>query len=465
MATTGSSLRRRLLFQLLLIAALLAVASYFAVRTVADGAAEATQDNILGASVIAISDQLTSEGAEISVDIPYSAFSMLGSISEDSVFYRVVSEAQTITGYDALPMPLSSQYEDMTTAPVYYTAQFQNEEVRVAALQRSVTVDSRSLPVTVLVAQTRSGQAAIAGRVAQLAAGLGIGFFVIAGALSWLATQSALKPLRRVVEAVERRGPSDLRAMTYQTPRELAPLVASLNGFMARLHSAIDRTESFITEAAHHVRTPLATVRTNAEIALRHAETEDNRHSLRSVIRAVEESTRSADQLLDHALVAYRTDKMASETFDLQAVVDDVVRSMTVVAELKDVTLSLERAEPTILDGDRAMVESAVRNIIDNAIKYSPADSQVQVSLVSDAHPEHEATFTLTVEDTGRGLDGQTVQTLRKRFSRGNNVGDVVGSGLGLTIVEEVARRHNGRFTLTDRSGGGAVAQLELPAS
>ena len=101
----NSSLRRRLLIQLLLVAALLSALLYFAVRSVADKAAEATLDNILGASTTSIAEQLRSSNDEILVDIPYSAFSMLGAISEDKVFYRIDADGVTLTGYDDLPLP------------------------------------------------------------------------------------------------------------------------------------------------------------------------------------------------------------------------------------------------------------------------------------------------------------------------------------------------------------------------
>ena len=139
------------------------------------------------------------------------------------------------------------------------------------------------------------------------AAALSLAFFLVAVGLSIFAARASLRPLNAFAQAVSRRGPSDLRPLRRDAPPELAPLRGALNRLMDRLGQSIRRSEDFIAEAAHRVRTPLATVRAQAEIALRSAESEESRQRLRRIIRAVDESSRSAGQLLDHATVALVT--------------------------------------------------------------------------------------------------------------------------------------------------------------
>jgi len=449
------SLRKRLVLQLLGIAGILAIVLYFTVRTVADEAAEASQDGVLGAATLAIAERLQGGEDGVSVDLPYEAFSILGSISADRVFYRIDAGPATLTGYADLPLPDTLE---AGVTPTFYTRAYRDTEVRIAAVTRMILVARRPVPVRVLVAQTRQGQAAIAQSVAQRAAALGVGSFVLAAVLSLLTTGSVLGPIDRLADAVSRRGPHDLRAVDHPTPEELRPLITALNGFIARLRGALGRTETFIAEAAHHIRTPLATVRARAEIAMRQSESEETRDALRSVIRAVEESSRSAGQLLDHATVVYRADRMADAPVDLAQVVAAQVAAFGPTADLKDLTLRASApAEPVIVQGDRALLESALRNLVDNAIKYSPPDSEVDVTLTAGGDAVIE------VADRGRGLSGQGQATLARRFARGTNAGDVVGSGLGLTIVEEVAAIHDGRFELREREGGGTCARLSLP--
>lgn len=455
-AQRARSLRQRLLLQLLAIAALLSAVLYLTVRTVAGQAAEATQDSVLASATTIIAEQLRAGADGVEIDLPYEAFSVLGSISEDRVFYRIVAGGQTLTGYDDLPLP-----SDVTPGvrPAFYTVTYRDSAVRVAAMIRQMVVGDGVQTVTVLVGQTRLGQAAIADRVANRAAALGVGFFAFALLLSLVAAGSALAPIERLAEAVARRGPQDLRSVDHPAPREILPLIGALNGFIARLRAALMRTETFITEAAHHIRTPLATVRTHAEIALRQSEDPEVQKSLRGVIRAVEESSRSASQLLDHAVVIYRSDRLTMERLNLNTLIAGVVRGALPVASLRDIDLRYRPPETVLtLPGDRPLLESAVRNLIDNAIKYSPEESDIDVML---QHTTDEAV--LQVMDRGRGLSGMVGSKLTQRFSRGANVGDVVGSGLGLTIVDEVAQAHGGRFSLTDREGGGACATLWLP--
>ncbi len=441
--------------QLLVIAAVLSLLLYLTVRTVAGQAAEATQDGILGAATTAIAEQLRGGEDGVTVDIPYAAFSILGAISEDRLFYRVDVGDETLTGYADLPLP---PVPPRTLDPVFYTTAFRDTNVRVSAVMRRVLAANQTREVVVLVGQTQLGQAAITARVAKRAALLGLGFFLLAVLLSLVSARLVLRPIDRLAEAVARRGPQDLRSVDHPTPRELQPLVLQLNGLIARLRGALSRTETFITEAAHHIRTPLATVRTQTEIALRQTSEESTQRTLRGVIRSVEESIRSAGQLLDHATVIYRSDRLADVALDLAQVAEAVTRALRPTAELKEMDLQLIAPAPVPVRGDRMLLESALRNMLDNAIKYSAEESVVEIAaLVEDGRA------VLRVADRGRGLSGQVKAQLTGRFRRGENVADVVGSGLGLTIVEEVALAHGGRFDLTDRKGGGTCAELSLP--
>ncbi|MGB3279631.1 MAG: sensor histidine kinase [Pseudorhodobacter sp.] len=452
----SGSLRAKLVVQLLVVAAVLAVLLYFTVRSTADRAAEATQDAILGAATTSIAEQLRATDDGIEVDLAYATFSMLGAMGQDRLFYRIDIGDITVTGYDDLPLP---ELRPASLAPAFYTSAYLDTELRIAAVARSMVVGKGPVPVLVLVGQTRQGQAAIADSLANRAALIGLGFFLLAVPLSLLSAGSVFNPINRLAEAVGRRGPRDLRPVRHPTPSELAPLVGALNGFVARLRGALSQTETFIAEAAHHIRTPLSTVRTEAEIALRQSQDEATRVRLRSMIRGVETSARSASQLLDHAMVLYRSDQLEREEVDLAQVVRNVARAFEPTAELKELSLVVEGDAAALLTiGDPLLIESALRNLVDNAIKYSDAETEVRIVL-----SRGDGMAKLQVFDQGRGLSGASTAQLTSRFSRGGNVRDVVGSGLGLTIVWEVATALGGQFELISREGGGTCASLSLP--
>lgn len=450
------SIRTRLILQLAGIAALLCVAFFLTLRTVAESAATDTQDNILAASAISIADAAYSEGGDIRLDLPYSAMSMLGTISQDRVFYRVIVDGETLTGYDDLPTP-----ETLTRTPEFQTETFRGDTLRLVSLSRTLSVGGEAKQVHVIVGQTRLGLAAISSKITTIATAIGVGFFLVATALSVLAAQSALSPLEKLASAVSRRGPSDLRRLSQDTPTELTPLVDGLNSFISRLRGALTRSEDLIAEAAHRVRTPLATVRTQAEVIHRQMERPENRTALRDMIRAVDESSRSAGQLLDHAMVNFRSDQLETQSVDPADLLKDVIDRLSPTAELKDIAIHLDLPTDGVrIEGDTILLQNAVRNILDNAIKYSPAETEITVALTA-GNP-----CTLAFIDQGRGFEKADADKLTKRFSRGSNVDDVVGSGLGLTIADDVARAHGGHLDITsNQKGPGTCVKLVLPSS
>lgn len=449
------SIGRRLTCLLAGVAALLSLLSWGMVTELSREAAERTQDNVLAASATAIAETLRTEQGEVRLELPYSAFSMLGSIGEDRVFYRVTAASELLTGYADLPSvsppPAMGQVD-------FDTASFTGETIRMASVSRVVLAGGAPVPVTVTVAQTRNGVGRISAGLSRLAAVLSVAFFVIAAALSAVAARASLRPLNEIAAAVARRGPSDLRPLGRDAPEELAPLMASLNSLMERLGQSIRRSEDFIAEAAHRVRTPLATVRTQADIALQSIEDETEKQRLRGMIRAVDESSRSAGQLLDHAAVAYRSDDLSRLDIDLADLAAQTAAALEPAAAMKDISLHLE-TEPVQVRGDPVLLENALRNALDNAIKYSPDDTEVRIRVSKSA--DHAL---VSVTDQGPGLGDGPPRALTKRFRRGENTRGIIGSGLGLTIVDDVMAAHGGRVELRTREEGtGACVMFVLP--
>ncbi len=456
MRTGAPSLRRRLVVQLIALSAVLAVALYVAVRLGADRASEATLDGILGAATSTIAEELRSVEGGAEMDLSPGTFSMLAAMGEERIFHRIDINGVPVTGYDDLPLPPEAP---TALQPVFYDAVYRDADLRLAAVARSLMIENRAAPVLVIVGQTREAQRAIALDLANRAAALGLVVFLVAVPLSLLAARTLLRPIGRLAEAVGRRGGHDLRPVRHPAPAELMPLVEQLNAFIARLRQTLAQTETFIAEAAHHIRTPLATLRSEAEMALRQAGDEPTRVRLRGMIRATEESARSANQLLDHATVLFRADQKAQDRVDLGAMAAALADRFRPTAELKDMEIRLDLPALALeTSGDAVLIEAALRNLIDNAVKYSPEDSTVEIALAVDG-----GFARLDVRDRGRGLGGETQAALSQRFRRGANAGGVVGSGLGLTIVSETAAAMGGRFALVEREEGGTCATLWFP--
>lgn len=450
------SIRRRLTLLLAAVAALLSVLSWAMVTALAREAAQRTQDNVLAASITTIAETLRSEQGEIRLELPYAAFAMLGAISEDSVFYRVTANEEILTGYADLPTTEAGRQGQV----MFGTNDYRGAAIRMASVTRVVSAGDGPKLVVVTVAQTRDGAEAIATDLSQLAAILSVAFFVVAVALSAIVAATSLRPLNEIAAAVSRRGPSDLRPLQRPAPAELAPLMSALNRLMERLRNSIRQSEDFIAEAAHRIRTPLATVRAQTEIALRMAQGNIEKERLRRIIRAVDESSRSAGQLLDHATVALRTENLARDHLDLAELAANTVAAIQPTASMRDIRLHLDAIQAYIV-GDAILLESAIRNVLDNAIKYSPEDTTVHLGIIRDPLEAR-----LVVCDEGVGLGEEPFDSLAERFRRGANTADIVGSGLGLTIVAEVLAAHGGRLELAQSSNserGGACVTLVLP--
>jgi two-component system sensor histidine kinase TctE len=448
----GMSIRRRLLSYLLAGAAASAVILYVVVHSVAVQLARESQDNILTASALSILDNSRVQAGEIVVDIPYFAFSMLGTATDERVFYAIWLGDEFLSGYAELPRPEPG--DDQARA----SARFLGEDVRIMTAWRPISLLEGSSVLEVSVAQTLKGQRATLQRVSRIALGIGAGFFGLSALLALVVANATIRPVNRLAQSVSRRGPADLRPVTTEVPTEMAPLAAALNSFMGRLQTSLSRSEDFIAEAAHRVRTPLALVRTQSEIFLRRADRPEDRETLRGMVRAIDETSRTAGQLLDHAMVSFRSDHLENEAIQLRVLVWDAVARVRPTSDLKEIEITVRAPEDAVLQGDPILLQSALANLLDNAVKYTPAEGRVAVTVSTGT-----GQAVLTIRDSGAGFPDLETAGLTTRFVRGSNAHGIVGSGLGLTIAEDVVRVHGGTLTLSNTPGGGACVTLCFP--
>lgn len=450
----SGSLRNRLATTLIGGAAVLAILLFFFVRGYAAQIAQQGQDSILAASAVSILDAALIRDGSIKVDFPYSAFSILSTSSDDRIFYAIYRDETLLSGYG----DLASTFEPTDTQDVFATVLFKGDTVRLISTNRFLIGENLRTQVSVIVAQSQDELNVTLNRISRNVAVFGIVFFFLAALLSYWATSITIDRLTRLTMSVTRRGPQDLTPVNAPMPVEMAPLVTSLNTLMGRLDQSLGRSEDFIAEAAHRVRTPLATVRSYAEATLQRVSKEENRQALRSMVRAIDESSRAAGQLLDHAMVTFRADHMERQDIDLEELVAEIIRSLTPVADMKDIAFDLQVSAPIRVQGDPILLQNAVRNIIDNALKYTGGESVISVRVAPLPSPR------VIVRDQGPGFPSNQMNTLTERFTRGANVQNTVGSGLGLTIAQEVALAHGGTLELSNPQKGGACVTFILSA-
>ena len=449
------SIRRRLSALLTIVAGIIAIFLFFLIQSVARQIAQSSQDNILLASAISIIDSSRFNKGEFSIDLPYSSLSMLDTVTDERVFYSIKLDDQFLSGYKLLPQ--ADVFKSNNIA--YLSSHFLDQDIRIVTVKRLFSINNQPVTLEVSVAQTLNGLTKTLASTRRVSLIVGVTFFLIAAILSFMLARSAVNPLARLTKSISKRGPKDLRPVAAPVPAEMVPLVSSLNTLMHRLEKSLTRSEDFITEAAHIVRTPLTLVRTQAEITLRQIDKPRNRKNLKEIIRAIDESSRAAGQLLDHAMVTFRADNLALEKVNICQLINDTVDRLSPLADLRDISLEVELLHHASVLGDPILLQNALYNIIDNAIKYSPIDSKV-VTTISSINEKIQ----ISVNDTGPGFNSDEPSKLIERFQRGENVEGIIGSGLGLTIVHEVVEAHKGHLEIKNLVGGGACVSFLLPS-
>ena len=446
------SLRRRifsLAVALLVVAALILI---LFIRDYAERAADRAFDRLLAASALTIAGAVQVENEAVVVEIPFAAFAMFS--GQDRVFYAVEDpDARTVTGYE----DLASQMPETTSAePSFIDVTYRGENVRVASVGRLISTPTDTGWVTIHVAETQNQREALSNEILSNAVLPVIALTLLAIGLVWFGISRMFAPLTEVEHELRSRSPDDLSAVTVPVPAEVDHLVAALNGFMARLRNAMERVTGLVAEAAHEVRTPLASLRAQAEVAMDEQDPEALRRRVERIHTGAVQASQLVSQLLMEATISHRMENQEVETTTLRAVVEDVRQRLDPeLARRLSIDIS-SGADHAPFRGDRVALREMMRNVVDNALLYS--SGQVDIS-----GRMKDGLLLIEISDRGPGIEEAEKPLVLERFKRGKAGSGTAGSGLGLSIVARVAEAHGGRLTLADRQGGGLVVSISLP--
>ena len=281
----------------------------------------------------------------------------------------------------------------------------------------------------------------------------------VAAALLWWIVGRALRPLDALGAQLAQRQPTSLAPLALdRLPQEARPLVGALNDLLARLQAAFEQQRSLTADAAHALRTPLAAVTLQAQLARRAAEGPARDVALDRLEAGVKRASHLAAQLLALARLDPDAARDPAVSLDLALLAQEVAAELRPLAEGAQLDLEVALPAGAPVQGHEAALRMALTNLLDNAIRYTPAGGRVSLRLVDEA-----AGCRLAVSDTGPGLPADERERVFTRFTRGRNAA-ATGSGLGLAIVREVARLHGGRAWIEDGPGGrGLTVSLWLP--
>ncbi|MBL8389558.1 MAG: sensor histidine kinase [Hydrogenophaga sp.] len=433
-ATTRLSLRRQLLLWLLLPQLVLWAGGGLLAYRIALSYAEKGIDQSLTQSVRALARQVKPVGSGLLIDFPRAAQDVLEQDPQDRISYMVSSPpGQFLLGNKTLPQPGTGQVA--SGEPLLYAATVDGKRLRIVALDVNYgeSHSPQTLRVQVgksLAVQERIAHELIADMLAPLlAAGVLLSLAVYGG------IQRGLAPLTRLTAQLENRSVNALSPIGMtQAPNEVHALVLAINGLLGEVARNVNQEKRFINDAAHQLRTPLAGLISQVELAQRENTDPVLGARLTKVLTGAERSAHLVHQLLTLA----RTETTARrEPLDLAALARDVAREWTPRAVAAGVDLGFEGVEHRTVQADALQLREAMANLIDNALRYTPRGSAVTLKVEADGDSTR-----LLVEDNGPGLSEEDMTHVFQRFWRASELPG--GCGLGLAIVREIAQRHGG---------------------
>lgn len=320
---------------------------------------------------------------------------------------------------------------------------------------------------TVQVAQDLAVRRNMAGNLALRTLGPIAVMMPILMLVVWWVVSGSLEPVARVRSQVASRQADDLSPVSDAgLPDEVQPLVQELNLLFGRVRTAFDAQQSFVADAAHELRTPLAALRLQAQSLDRADTPEARKLAVQRLTAGIDRATRLVEQLLvlarQEATAAAGT---VARPVDLADLARRTVADLAGVAAAKGVDVGIHHADPATVEGQPDALHILLRNLVDNAIKYTPAGGTADISVRSDSAKEG-CTVTVTVEDSGPGIPPEERERVFDRFYRVAG-SEAAGSGLGLAIIKAIAERHGATLALgeSERLGGlSATVCFQQPA-
>ena len=428
---------------------------------VAQGIANRPYDRELGELARTLAQEVVAEHAagrgltRASADrLTRAANSLLRSDEEDQVFYQVLgSRGELLAGEAGLPVPPEDSPRPNELR--FRDDVVRDEPVRVAYIALPLAAAGKGGgdgSAVVQMAETLDKRSKLATEIIK---GVILPQFVIlpvAVLLVWLALSRGIRPLADLQQRIRQRDSGDLSPIPEgDVPEEVAPLVRAINELLQRLDQSLSAQRHFLADAAHQLKTPLAGLRMQAELAGRDldgglADPQAMKHSLQQIALSSQRAAHMVNQLLAMARAESQEQVLRVEPIDLAQITLETVRDFVPRAMEKRIDLGFEGPEHAELLGQPVLVREMVRNLVDNALQYTPGGGcvTVRINVVAD-----KTTTVLQVEDSGPGIPLAERDLVFRPFYRALGT-QVDGSGLGLAIVREIALQHDAEVSLAD---------------
>jgi len=431
--------------------------------------ADLSYDRLLRSALLQMDENVGLIRNEVSIDIPWSAFATLAQAEEDRVFYKVESlEQGFITGYQDLDsMPPTPPVLDQIQ---FYNQEYSGEMVRFAWVERHLTDPETAQTVRIILGQTRLSREEMASALTQKAVEVVVFIALVAITLITIGSHLVLRPLHRIERALEERSMGDLTPIDINTPKETHHLKVAINHFMARLQTNLAQLENYTADAAHQLRTPLASLKALAENArddisvdkkaADSTSPERQHQALENIVKQCDTLSQTVTLLLNQAVVSHRLQTHRLEPIDLLEPIAASCREQAVTALHQGVQLSLDgELKESLILGDSFAIQQMMQNLIENAVRYSGLGVEHATEVIVQVN-EFERFYRIKVIDYGGGIPDIEKERVFERFYRGRY--DVAGTGVGLAMVKDIVDHHSARIEILDTKPKGTTFQVDF---
>lgn len=417
---------------------------------VAQRTSEDLFDRSLLAAALAISrDVAISEGDALSPQTRR----LVSNAGGGEIFYHVTGPGGIyVTGY---AYPPRAETPTSPEEPQFFVADYRGEPVRVMRMSETTTIGNLTGETAVTVWQRVADRDAFAAALALRAAALMAGLMLALALVVWFGVQIGLRPLNDLQDAIRRRSPDDLGQIRRPVPKEVIGIVATLNRLFAQVRSSFEAHQAFISDAAHQLRNPASALLSLAETLPEARDPARRQAHEQALIAAARKSARLANQLLSLERLRYKGVRSVKR-FDLTALAAQICRDQGPAVLSRDIDFEFfPSPNPLMVSGDPVLVGEAITNLIENAVTHGGPDmTKITVRTLREG-PD----AVLLVQDDGVGIPEDQADTAFRRFGQ---LRSGEGSGLGLSIVQDVMQRHNGSVELLPVSLGTTV-RLSFP--
>ena len=428
---------------------------------VAQGLANKPFDRALVHNVHALAQQVKlGPDKTVEFNLPQPASELLRADETDLVYYQVRGALnEHLSGERDLPLPQPNEPKGSSYEVHIRDDEMRGLEVRVAYTWIRLDAEGKR-PALVQVAETREKRSVLAAEIIKGVMLPQFALLPLAVLLVWLALVRGIKPLSQLEERIRARKSDDLSPLDDKAvPMEVAPLVVSVNDLLERLKDSIVTQKRFLADAAHQLKTPLAGLRMQADLAQRSGSSEDDlKKSLQQIGRASVQATHTVNQLLSLARAEGGGHHLPQQPCDMVALSTEVLQDCLPRAMDKGIDLGYEGVAPGTpgaqVQGNLTLLKEMLRNLVENAVHYTPSTSERQgVITLRVLLDPYSKVLVVQVEDNGPGIAPQDRDLVFQPFFRalGTNVD---GSGLGLPIVKEIAQQHGATVSIDAAMAG-----------